>query len=32
MAAGEIEAIVEEAFSTPEQHLIKELNPGSLLL
>ena len=26
--AGEIEAIVEEAYCTPEQKLIKELNPG----
>jgi bifunctional UDP-N-acetylglucosamine pyrophosphorylase/glucosamine-1-phosphate N-acetyltransferase len=26
--AGEIEAIVEEAYCTPEQRLIKELNPG----
>lgn len=26
--AGEIVAIVEEAFCTPEQRLIKELNPG----
>jgi bifunctional UDP-N-acetylglucosamine pyrophosphorylase/glucosamine-1-phosphate N-acetyltransferase len=27
-AAGEIEAIVEEAYCTPEQFQIKELNPG----
>jgi bifunctional UDP-N-acetylglucosamine pyrophosphorylase/glucosamine-1-phosphate N-acetyltransferase len=27
-AAGEIRAIVEEAYCTPEQRLIKELNPG----
>ena len=27
-AAGEIEAIVEEAYCTPAQRLIKELNPG----
>lgn len=27
-ASGEIEAIVEEAYCTPEQRAIKELNPG----